>query len=406
LGEVYLDRFHFQSIRVRNLLSFGPATEPLELRPLNVFIGHNGTGKSNLLDVLSILQAAPRDLLAPIQAGGGIGEWLWKGASGKVVGEIEVVASYPYHQIGLRHQLSIAMRNERTVLDDEGIENAEVLPNHNAPFFYYRYQHGSPVLSTWEPDGPTERKLRKLQREDIAQDQSVLSQRRDRDFYPEITYLNNSYADISIYRDWNLGRQTVPRRPQQADLPANFLREDAGNLALVLNRLEKKGSTWKHLLEKLRDADGAIEDLLFDINGGTVQVALRYKGLSEAIPATRISEGTLRYLCLLSILCHPAPPPVVCIEEPELGLHADLLPTVADLLLEASERTQLLVTTHSDVLIDGLSRTPEAVIVCSKDAEGTRMERLDRERLRVWLDDEQYGLGRLWRKGEIGGNRW
>jgi len=78
----------------------------------------------------------------------------------------------------------------------------------------------------------------------------------------------------------------------------------------------------------------------------------------------RLSDGTLRYLCLLTILCHPAPPPLICIEEPELGLHPDILPEVAKMLVDAASRTQLIVTTHSDILVDCLSDHPEAIVVC------------------------------------------
>src|SRR4030042_5600050 len=95
------------------------------------------------------------------------------------------------------------------------------------------------------------------------------------------------------------------------------------------------------------------------------------------IPATRLSDGTLRYLCLLSILCHPNPPPLVCIEEPELGLHPDVLPNLALLMLSASERCQLIVTTHSDILVDALTEIPESVIVCEKQGGSTRMQRLN-----------------------------
>ena len=123
-----------------------------------------------------------------------------------------------------------------------------------------------------------------------------------------------------------------------------------------------------------------------------------------SIPATRLSDGTLRYLCLLAILCHPDPPPLVCLEEPELGLHPDVLPNLAKLMLSASERCQLIVTTHSDILVDALTETPESVIVCEKQDGRTRMQRLDSKELTQWLD--KYRLGQLWLKGEIGGMRW
>jgi len=138
------------------------------------------------------------------------------------------------------------------------------------------------------------------------------------------------------------------------------------------------------------------------IEGGTVQVFFHEGPFT--VPATRLSDGTLRYLCLLAILCHPNPPPLVCIEEPELGLHPDVLPTLAELLKEASERCQLIVTTHSDVLVDAMSDQPESVLVAEKSATGTSLTRLDAENLKPWL--EKYRLGQLWTRGEIGGTRW
>ena len=122
------------------------------------------------------------------------------------------------------------------------------------------------------------------------------------------------------------------------------------------------------------------------------------------IPATRLSDGTLRYLCLLAILCDPEPPPLICIEEPELGLHPDILPKLGDLLRAASQRTQIIVTTHSDILVDTMTDTPAAVVVCTRTQGQTLMERLNTVDLAEWL--KRYRLGQLWTKGEIGGNRW
>ena len=123
-----------------------------------------------------------------------------------------------------------------------------------------------------------------------------------------------------------------------------------------------------------------------------------------SVPATRLSDGTLRYLCLLAILCDPDPPPLICIEEPELGLHPDILPKLADLLVLTSQRTQLIVTTHSDILVDAMTDCPEVVVVCEKHERKTEMHRLKKEELTSWL--AKYRLGQLWTRGQIGGTRW
>lgn len=219
---------------------------------------------------------------------------------------------------------------------------------------------------------------RLLQREDLLRDQAVLSQRKDPDQYPEVTYLGNEYAKIKLYREWNLGRNTQPRRPQPTDLLADFMQEDAANIALVLNDLEHRSNLRRSLVEKLKNADESIDDFSTRVLGGTIQLFLHYSGLKSPVPATRLSDGTVRYLCLLAVLCHPAPPPLVCLEEPELGLHPDLLPGLADLLVEASHRMQLIVNTHSDVLVDGLTKVPEAVIVCENRNGSTVMARRTR----------------------------
>ena len=146
-----------------------------------------------------------------------------------------------------------------------------------------------------------------------------------------------------------------------------------------------------------------IVDITCPVTGGTVGLYLEETD-NRTIPATRLSDGTLRYLCLLAVLLHPDPPPLVVIEEPELGLHPDLLPKLTDLLRVASERMQLIVTTHSDVLVDALTEVPASVVVCEKHDGQTQVRRLDKDDLAHWLED--YRLGELWTSGELGGNRW
>jgi predicted ATPase len=139
------------------------------------------------------------------------------------------------------------------------------------------------------------------------------------------------------------------------------------------------------------------------VEGGTVQIFLAERDRRTLIPATRISDGTIRFLSLMAILCHPNPGSLVCIEEPELGLHPDAILLVAGAMKEASKRTQLIVTTHSEALVDALSDEPESVVVCERGGDGsTQFSRLSSSDLDAWL--EKYSLGRLWRKGEIGAN--
>lgn len=409
-----------RTLRLRNLLSYGPEASEVELGGLNVLIGPNAVGKSNLIEAISLLQASPTDLAKPIREGGGIAEWLWKGAEHASAAQIDATVYYPNGAMPLRHVLSLAEVGQKFQVEDERIESEHSRnPGDDDVFFFYRYQHGHPVINAWPPpneDEPTSakeeqgwhevtgRRLRKLSTDAIDHGKSILAQRKDADLYPEITYLAENYAGVKIYREWSLGRGTPPRRPQQVDLPDDFLLEDATNIALILNNLIHSGYR-NTILEHLRTFYEDIEDITTKIQGGTVQLYLHEKGLAGGpIPAARISDGMLRFLGLLAILVHPNPPSLVCIEEPELCLHPDIIPTVGKLLVEASERTQLVVTTHSDALISSLSDVPECVLVCERDADGSSLRRLEAEQLADWLDT--YKLGDIWRMGEIGGTRW
>jgi len=378
-----------------NLLSYGPDSRPLPLKPLNVVIGPNGSGKSNLIEAFALLQSAPAALAIPVREGGGIHDWLYKGAEPKPVAEVEAVVDNPEGKMPLRYRFAFTESASRFELVDERIENERPCTGKDEPYFYYRYQNGHPVLNV--AAGP-----RTLKREDVSPEQSILSQRKDPDQYPDITYLGQVLGTIRIYREWSFGRNTMPRLPQKTDLPNDFLDPMGANLALVLNRLRKAPAARKRIVEQLNQLYDGIEDFDTGIEGGSAQVFLHEsRGL---IPATRLSDGTLRYLCLLAVLCHPTPPPLVCIEEPELGLHPDVLPGLAKLLLETSERCQLVVTTHSDILVDALTQTPDMVVVCERDGAGTMLKRLSAEELKPWL--EKYRLGELWTRGEIGGTRW
>ena len=401
-----------RSLKLTNLLSFGPDTETLELRPLNVLIGPNSSGKSNFLEALALLRACPHDIAKPIREGGGITEWLWKGGEGTTrKAEIDAVLTAQKTLIPLRHRLVFGAESQRFSLVDEVIENERPEQDWQDDVrFYYRYLNGRPVINIrgdaeGDTSPPSHIGERHLKREDLLQpDCSVLSQFQDPIQYPELTYVRHMYERIRLYREWSFGRYTPPRLPQQTDLPEDFLQEDASNLGLVLNDLEHRPGMHKKLAEQLSGFHEKFERCSVRIHGGTVQVFLHERGLSQPIPATRLSDGTLRFLCLISLLCHPDPPPVICIEEPELGLHPDILPAIAELLVDASQRTQLFVTTHSDILIDCFTETPEAVVVCEKEQGVTTMKRLDRDSLGDWL--QEYRLGHLWRSGKIGGNRW
>ena len=377
----------FLAIQPRNILSFGPDSPELVLEPLNVLIGPNGSGKSNLIHVLALLQAAATDLATAIEENGDATHWIWQHrTSSSPLATVHTTFSNGEAE-HFRYELRFSEQHGRPFVFFETLRDTKEL-------YLSRSTLAGGHSEVRGVDG-------NWVRVDQPADRSALSH-IDPASCSEVRRAQKAFAALSIYRDWAIGRSAPARRPQKPNLGSAVLNDDAGNLGLVLNQLNQDHDAKTRLLDALRDLYDNITDFRVNIEHDSVKIVLR-EGDVE-IPAARLSDGTLRYLCLLAILCHPRPPPVVCLEEPELGLHPDILPGLADLLKDASTRCQLIVTTHSDVLIDRLSDTPESVVVCEKHDGKTQMRRLEAGPLKQWL--ERYTLGELWTKGELGGNRW
>ena len=345
-------------LKVTGLLSFGPQGIDLPLERRNVLIGPNGSGKSNLLEVLALLKASPTNLPEPVKEMGGVKEWLWKGPGSKRAASIDAVIDYSKGPGPVRHVLEITEHGGRFEVTDERIENEQPHSGKDDAYFYYRFQKGSPVLNDLSE------KRRGLRRENVKPEESILSQVRDPESYPVLHWLQEQYERIRLYRNWDFGPSAAWRREQSAQGRGDVLNDGGGNMALVLSKIRARVK--RELVESLRKLFDDIVDIHLTVDGGNVLLFLEESDGRE-IPATRLSDGTLRYLSLLAILLHPEPPPLVAIEEPELGLHPDVMPHIAELLINASQRMQLVVTTHSRMLVDALSEQPSSVVVCTKE---------------------------------------
>ena len=391
-------------LKVSGMLSFGPQGIDLPMEPLNVLIGPNGSGKSNFIEALALLHAAPRDLSAPVKRMGGISEWLWKGDDAPGAGVVDALISYPHGPMPLRHVVEIGQQGERFEVREERIEDERPIAQQSEPASYYRFQGGNPVISDCpdEPDGlPRERLIGRVMI--LRPEESILSQREDPERYPELAWLQQRYRNIRLYRNWEFGPDAGLRQSPRADEPSTFLTERGENLPLVLSRL--RGDSRQRFVESLQQLYDGIEDFQVEVGGGRAELFVVERGAGERyIPASRLSDGTLRYMALAAILMDPDPPPLVVIEEPELGLHPDVVLSIGEMLINASKRTQLVVTTHSRVLINALEDHVSSVVVCEKHDGESRFERLDPDYLSIWLD--KYSLGYLWSTGEIRGNRW
>lgn len=386
-----------EKVKINNILSFGPDAEEIEFKSLNVIIGPNTSGKSNFIDVIGLIRSTATDIPKYIASGGGIIDWLWKGSEKDSVGEVLSVLHYDKKK-SIGHHFQFGATKGRFCLLNEQIG---IINYFQGLYSIYGYNYNGARTIIYNGIAKTP-----IIEEIPDQTQSAVSQRKGPE-YPEITFLNNNYSIIKIYRNIDTGKHAPIRAAQLTDLPEDFLLEDASNFNMVLSDLKHSyPEVIKRILNLLKDFNESFFDIDTKLYGGRAALYLRESIMGEdaPIPSSRLSDGTLKFLCLLVILLHPAPPPLICIEEPEVGLHPDMISTIADLLIEASHRTQLIITTHSDILVDALTKVPEAILVCDKIEGSTVMKRLDEKKLKDWL--KKYSLGKLWLKGEIGGTRW
>lgn len=387
-----------RSLRLDGFLSFAPRSEPFELRPLNVLIGPNGSGKSNVIEALGLLAATPNDLAGAVRRGGGIRNWVWKGKPAASEAVIEVlVASADGPAAGeLRHRLSLGSSGDRLEVVNEEIATAG--SDGDRDVLHYRSGQGDATFWILR-DGKRVEDYR-VGGEDYGTDQSILSQRRDPHHYPEITWLGRTYSGIRTYADWTFGSGAPARMAQSTVLPTDILLPDASNLALVLNEIEHAGD--HSINDLLKRFFPLFERLSMRIFGGSTNIYLFETGAKAPIPAIRLPDGALRFLALLAALYSPSPPSLLCIDEPELGLHPDAVALFADVLVEASARMQLIVTTHSASLVSALTAHGDSIVTCERLGGSTVLNRVDPEEVASWLAD--YTLGDLWQMGVLGGN--
>ena len=370
MTEMLIRRLHLDGF-----LTFAPRSEPFGLRPLNVLIGANGAGKSNVIEALGLLAAASRDLGQAIRDRGEWIEWLWKGRPSAVAARIEAEldGSDTPSRSEPRCRLVVEPGFARLDLVGEAAAEAGFDSAKEHTYWYYQLDHGCPVS---------------------------FGKTTDTQRYREVSWAGEALSSIRILDGCALAGQTLRRDTRSVPPVQERMFTDGQEAALVLIQMVHGGDTRINDLLR-RFLPGFERFSIRDVNGNT-RLYIHEAGLKAPIPVSRMSGGTLRFLTLLATLLSPSPPPLLCVEAPERGLHPDAAALLGEVLVDASRRMQLMVTTHSSSLISALGTEPDAVVVCERLGASTKLERLDPEKLASWLKD--YALGDLWGMGVLGAN--
>ena len=366
----------------------------LPVRPFMVLIGANGVGKTSFLDALTLLSASAAGRLSEtLSRFGGVAKLLTRGKCEEIAlaVEMEVPGYEP-----LRYRLQMEPKGAGFSITQETLTQetlSQQNSNHPRPFFYIDAHHGRVEYYN------TETKRLDVPDWDYNPGETALSQVPKMFRQPEA--LRRVLATVTQYHTLDVGPRAPVKLPQPvkpADLPGA---NGEALLPFLYSLRESDRPRFEAVTDALRAAYPDFEELTFPpAAAGMLALSWKDKKFESPIYADELSEGTLRFLWLTALLQSPELSTVTMIDEPEVSLHPELLDLLAQLMREASARTQLIVTTHSDRFVRFLN--PEEVYVMDIGKEGeatiTPADTLD---LDCWLDE--YSLDEVWRMGRMGG---
>jgi predicted ATPase len=377
-------------------LSFPHEFGGVELGDLNLFIGANGSGKSNLLDAAKFLQEAQRNVRGFLSTSQ-VKDWQWERSSADDQAVVEVELAL--QGLSARYWLGFSASSTGDV--EFGAEGLGDPDDQAERSLFVRSETTTVDFLVKRPGG-----YRAVEKEQLDADQTVLTGLRHPSDESSLKLVRQALNSWAFFGEWGFGRRSNRLKTTQASATVQgLLLDDGSNAPSRLNTLLQRRGFRERLLAHLQLVLPDVEDVLADFNMGAAQIVFLESTRGRRTPASRLSDGTLHWLMLGLILLDDEVSSPVFLEEPELGLHPDAILGLARLLKEASARRQVVVTTHAPLLLSAFTDDPECVYAFDRDDRGTRVERLTRKRLVSWTRDGR-SLADVWAAGAIGANRW
>jgi len=366
---------------------------------LNLLVGPNASGKSNLLRLLEfIADVAAGRLEKAVNKAGGMVPLLWNQEA---------------HTLGWR--LTIDPRAQQSTSSDrpftftlglarrgggayalawEELNDWSECPNVRFSVGYRRLHdslavyHGDSSVSSQSPSG-------------LVPSESLLPQVSDPVANPFVASTKRLLESWRVYHGLEIGPESVIRRPFVPQY-SKLVEPDGSNVFGVLHTLYEGGRDFKREIDEgMTAAFGEeFESVKFlPASRGTMQLALQWRSSRTPHYCDTLSDGTLRFLFLLTILASPEPPPLIAIDEPEVGLHPSMLSIIAEYAVAAAERTQVVISSHSPEFLDCFTDCEPRVTVFHWEDGRSHLYNLPDGKLKKWL--ELYRLGQLFTSGEL-----
>jgi len=361
----------------------------LPVKPFMVLIGANGVGKTSLLDAFALLSAsASGDMNRTLSQFGGISNLLTRGKSDELSFLVDM--SVPGHQ-PLEYNLHLATKGSGYSISKEILSQRR--SGHPQPFTHINSTDGD--IRYFEIDAE------RLVRPEWEHNPLETSLAQVPKMFHQPEELRRILATATQYHSLDVGPRAPVKLPQPMK-PATLPGADGEDLISYLYDLrESDRCRFDVILDTLRAAFPDLEELRFPpVAAGMLAMTWKDNKFDKPLYMNELSEGTLRFLWLVSLLQSPSLSTVTMIDEPEVSLHPELLIMLSELMREASKRTQLVVATHSDRFIRFL-KPSEVVVMDIDDAGCTTATWADSLDLDQWLAD--YSLDEVWRMGRMGG---
>jgi predicted ATPase len=355
----------------------------IELRPINVLIGANGSGKSNFIQALEFLREIRAGRLQEYVArSGGADRMLHFG--GKRTGAITF--DIPVSREGGSYELTLVLREHDEFAASERLRHEGGLSTH-----FLSARTAIIVGGASHEKGLSGRNPGREAEIAKGNDELLAGARKLIDGW-------------RVFHFHDAGATSPMKRTASID-DNRALRCDGANLAAFLYLLKTRHPDSYGMIRKTVQLvapffdDFQLEPLL--LNPETIKLEWRHVGTDAYFGASALSDGTLRFIALATLFLQPEElrPSIIIVDEPELGLHPAAITILAALVRQASATTQVILSTQSPRLLDNFE--PEDVLVAERESGATTLRRLEAEPLAVWLED--YSLGQLWEKNEFGG---
>lgn len=390
----------FYAFKNENIINLNPG--------VNLLLGINGSGKTSFINALRLLYegVSGKGMQELVQSWGGYQQMVnYTGEEQSECIKLAYIFDYKrLKELFPKSPFSGDITYAITIypLGNTNYTLCESLyaPNsrNRRKFIYLQFRNGVGELTARQEDG-TILPIERYGEGDISGQELVLRQITDPQRYLPLHIIKRAIEAMAIYNSFDLTRL---RKPSDFNSSLRLL-QNGSNLTHLLNELKNNSAiAYQKLKDTISDVNSDYIGFGFNILGSQLYLSLIEKNLNRSVDALHISEGTLRFLLMMSIFYNPHRGAVVGLDEPETGLHPDMIRSLAKMVKYAAKNTQIIMATHSPLLLNAFKL--KDILVFEKTKLNCTYVRQYKDN--DFMEFENVLPGQLWLNGQIGGTRW